>query len=167
MARSPDDAAVAAAALTDSLADPDVDTAVLSQKFRNWGGRFGVTGPANADAAHAQTLDPDKPRLTIGLLVASEGAGAAQRALAEAFVHRNAGRFTLVGFGFGSLGGGAGAPFQNAVDRWRDVGDADPLTMGAMIRAEGIDVLVDLAGFAAPHLLTGLAARLPLARLHG
>jgi protein O-GlcNAc transferase len=53
----------------------------------------------------------------------------------------------------------ATARFSALADGWRDIPDADGAELAAMIRADGIDVLVDLAGHSKANRLAAFAHR--------
>jgi predicted O-linked N-acetylglucosamine transferase (SPINDLY family) len=66
----------------------------------------------------------------------------------------------VVGFGAGPLSLPANMALQRCVDRWVDTADADPATVAMMVRNERIDLLIDLAGLAAPAMHAALARRM-------
>ena len=154
--QAPDDPAVHAAALVDALADPACRPGDAAAGFRAWGRKFGerrTPGLMRSTSVAARSL-------VIGLFVAGNADSPEATALTRILMHRNAGRFTMVGFGYGSLSYDPNIRFQTAVDRWHDIGGSDPLTLAAMVEAEEIDILVDLAGFSAPHLLIAFGGRM-------
>jgi predicted O-linked N-acetylglucosamine transferase (SPINDLY family) len=155
-AQAPDDAAIGAAQLVQRLYDPRSEAGQTAAAFREWGHRFGLDGrrvpELDTPAADGQ--------LTIGYLVAGCGGSASAKALTGILAHRDSRRFTTVGFGYGSLDKTSNIAFQKCVDRWQDISGSDPLTLAAMVRAEGIDILVDLAGFSAPDLLVAFGTRM-------
>ncbi|MGF1641969.1 MAG: CDC27 family protein [Rhodospirillales bacterium] len=155
-AQRPDDAAIAAAPLVQKLFDFRAGTDETVASFRDWGRRFGLR---QGGAADARVVAADGP-LTIGYLIAGGRASTEMRALSEILACRDPRRFATVGFGYGSLDAPVNVPFQKAVDRWQAVPTGDPLTLSAMVRAEGVDILVNLAGFSAPELLVAFGTRM-------
>jgi tetratricopeptide (TPR) repeat protein len=155
-ALAPDDAAVGAAPLVQRLQDPRSEADRNAAAFREWGHKFGLAG---CKASELDTPEAKGP-LTIGYLVAGLGGSATTKALTEILAHRDTRRFTAVGFGCGSLSTTANVAFQKCVDRWQDIASSDPLTLAAMVAAEGVDILVDLAGFSAPNLLVAFGMRM-------
>jgi tetratricopeptide (TPR) repeat protein len=154
--QAPDDAAIGAAPLVQRLYDPRSEAGQTAAAFRDWGHKFGLDGRG---VPELDTPAADGP-LTIGYLVAGCGGSASAKALTEILAHRDSRRFTAVGFGYGSLNKPANIAFQKCVDRWQDISGSDPLTLAAMVAAEGVDILVDLAGFSAPDLLVAFGMRM-------
>jgi tetratricopeptide (TPR) repeat protein len=155
-AQAPDNAAISAAPLVQRLFDPRCESDRTAAAFREWGHRFGIK---SKQAPGISRSIGDGP-LTVGYLAAGRGGSPTLAASAEVLSHRDRGRFATVGFGYGSLSDPANVVFQNGVDRWQDVSGSDPLTLAAMVRAEGVDILVDLAGFSAPDLLVAFGMRM-------
>lgn len=63
----------------------------------------------------------------------------------------------VVGFGPGELGDAVNLPYRGGFDVWRNTSKIDELTLSAVIRGEGVDVLVDADGLAARERLSLLA----------
>lgn len=55
-------------------------------------------------------------------------------------------RMTPIGFGSGELSDGVNIHYRGAFERWRDIAPLDELTLSALIRGEGVDVLIDFDG---------------------
>jgi protein O-GlcNAc transferase len=155
-AQAPDNAAVGAAPLVQRLYDPRSEAGQNAAAFREWGHKFGLDG---RKAPEFGTPAEDGP-LTIGYLVAGCGGSASAKALTKMLAYRDSRRFSAVGFGYGPLDKSANVPFQKCVDRWQDISGSDPLTLAAMVEAEGVDILVDLAGFSSPDLLVAFGTRM-------
>jgi len=155
-AMAPEDAAINAVPLVQRLSDPRCEAGQTASAFRDWGRRFGLK---SKDAPDLQEPTADGP-LTIGYVVAGRGGTAPLRALSEILAYRDSRSFAAVGFGYGSLNDPANICFQKCVDRWQDISGSDPLTLAAMVRAEEVDILVDLAGFSAPNLLVAFGMRM-------
>lgn len=154
--RAPDDPDLHAAARLDALVSPQRDAPDLVAEFRRWGERFGVenTSPRTSHVA------PQGSRLTVGLVIAGEGSAPAAPAIADMLAYCDAERFRLVGFGRGHLGDSRNIGFQKCLDRWANTDEIDPATLASIVRGEGIDVLIDLAGFSEPSLLRAFGGRL-------
>jgi predicted O-linked N-acetylglucosamine transferase (SPINDLY family) len=155
-AQASDDAAIGAAPLVQKLYDPRSEDGQTTAAFREWGHKFGLDGRKAPELGTPATNGP----LTIGYLVAGCGGSASARALTEILAHRDSGRFTVIGFGQGSLNKSNNIAFQKCFDRWQDTSGGDPLTFAAMVAAEGVDILVDLSGFSAPKLLVAFGMRM-------
>jgi tetratricopeptide (TPR) repeat protein len=153
---APEDGEIAAVALLDAASDPRADMAALGAGLLAWGKTFGVddgrTLPAPAGT--------DRRPLTLGYLVANAAGRADAPWLADILSRRRSDRFAAVGFGYGPLSTPANLVFQKCVDRWQDVSGADAFTFAAMVRAEGVHILVDLAGLDAPTLHAAFASRM-------
>ena len=59
-------------------------------------------------------------------------------------------RFTLLGLGNGELQEPHNVILRGVFDRWRNVRDLDVLTLGALIRGEGVALLLDADGLTQP-----------------
>jgi protein O-GlcNAc transferase len=163
ISQAPEDAVVHAAALVDALADPACRPGDAAAGVRAWGRKFGerrMPGLPRPTSVAAR-------RLVVGLFVAGNASSAEAKALTRILVHRDPNRFTMVGFGYGSLSENLNIGFQKAVDRWHDVGDCDPLTLAAMVEAEEIDILVDLPAFRRRICSLPSAAAWPRVRSRG
>ncbi len=155
-ALAPEDGAIAAAAVLDAACDPRADLAGVAAELRAWGRTFGVD-----DGRPAPTpVRADGRPLTIGYLVANAAGRGDAPWLADILSRRRSDRFVAVGFGYGPLSTPSNLVFQKCVDSWQDVNGADAFTLAAMVRAEGVDILVDLAGLDAPALHAAFASRM-------
>lgn len=154
--RAPDDPDLHAAARLDALVSPQRDAPDLVAEFRRWGERFGVDGTS----PRTSHVAPPQSRLTVGLVIAGEGSAPAGQAVADMLVYCDAERFRFVGFGRGQLGDSRNIAYQKCLDRWANTDEIDPATLASIVRGEGIDVLIDLAGFTEPSLLRAFGGRL-------
>ncbi|MCU0893777.1 MAG: hypothetical protein MUD06_05530 [Rhodospirillales bacterium] len=153
---APEDGEIAAAALLDAAADPQADQAATAADLLAWGKTFGVDDGRAAPPAGCRGPRP----LTLGYLVANAGGRPDAPWLADILSRRRSDRFAVVGFGYGPLSTPSNVVFQKCVDRWQDVSGADAFTLAAMVRAETVDILVDLAGLDAPALHAAFASRM-------
>lgn len=151
-----EDGEIAAVALLDATSDPRSDAAAVTTELRAWGKTFGVD---DGRPAPAPVRAGGRP-LTIGYLVANAAGRADAPWLADILSRRRSDRFAAVGFGYGPLSTPSNLVFQKCVDRWQDASGADAFTLAAMVRAENIDILVDLAGLDAPELHAAFASRM-------
>ena len=156
ISQAPEDPLVHAAVLVDTLADPACRPDDAAARVRAWGRKFGERRTPGLPRSTSVATRP----LVVGLFVAGNADSPEATALTRILMHRDADRFTMVGFGHGSLSENLNIGFQKAVDRWHDIGDCDPLTLAAMVEAEKIDILIDLAGLSAPHLLVAFGGRI-------
>jgi predicted O-linked N-acetylglucosamine transferase (SPINDLY family) len=131
------------------------DPAAMFSEHRKWGERFGT--PATAAAGrHGNDPDPDR-RLRIGyvspdLRIHSVAfffeplIAAHDRDAVEAFCYSSAVRPDAVT-----------ERLRRLADGWREIGAMNDADVAEQVRADGIDILVDLAGHMAGNLLTMFA----------
>lgn len=128
------------------------DRSDVAERLGQW--RTVLAAQAGRSAGPAAPAGKDG-RLTIGYLAA--GAGPAELdMLAQVVAAHDRGRFSVVCFGADD----AGSALRGACDRWRNVAPLDNVTLGALVRAEGVGVLVDAVGLAAPARAALLSRRL-------
>lgn len=156
MSLDPENPTIAAAALNGLFADPSVDAAEAAAATRAWTARFSMAPGALGPVPVVRR----KSRLTVGWLLGSIGRSSAGGALAVLQARHNSQRFRFVGFGHGLLTDPHNLVFQKAMDTWHDVKGTDTYTLGAMLAAEDVDILVDLTGLNNPEVLIGLGARM-------
>lgn len=153
---APESVALHAAALQDGWLDPELSTDEQVARIRSWGERFGVS----SDEAPWFPTPAPKDRLTIGYVVGGLGSTMTGVNLSAILAKHDPTRFQTVGFGLGTLSDNANLTFQKCMDRWHDVNGIDPITFGAMVAAEEIDILVDASGFGTPVHLSAFGARM-------
>lgn len=149
LALAPADAAIAAARLADGrwLDEPHA----LAQRGAGWAQTFCPRRrqqPARRAAGQ---------KIVIAYLVSAlddRGSEAAVAAVARA--HDRA-RFTVIGYGDGAQSWDANAALSGAFDRWQDVASLDAATIARCFAHDGVDVVIDASGFAAPHCVLALA----------
>jgi len=152
---APNDLALSALALTDGFASPNASAAELAAKCAAWMDKFGVKSDFSSSRPAEQ-----KDRLTIGYVVGSFGRREGSQPLSNILAHRSADRFQTVGFGLGNLTDQSNTQMQKAFDIWHDVGGMDAVTLGALVDAEDVDILVDVGGFTCPELVVAFADRI-------
>lgn len=149
------DAAVHAAAVRDMLDDPAAEPDAIAAEIGGWAQRFGVA----PDSLPPRRATASSRRLTVGYVVGVLNRSGVSHALADILAKHDAGRFRIVGFGSGRLSDSFNIVFQKCFESWIDTKDADPLTFASMIRAEDVDVLVDVSGLTSPDLFRAFNAR--------
>lgn len=150
-----DEPGIHAMAILDRLHDPNARTDDTAAAFREWGKTFAITD----DEAPQYAPPGEKGTLTIGYLLGNQGGTASGFALSSILAEHDSSRFQTVGFGFGALSAVSNIVFQKCINRWHDVSNIDPLTLRAIVNAEEVDILVDVAGFSTPKLLSALGLR--------
>ncbi len=149
-----DNPLIHANAITDILGDPRQPASEISSAFRAWGQRFGE------EYSKAPSANANKDRLIIGYFIGSLGKSLMGSGIAKILSFRNSQRFSSVGFGFGNLSDPRNFPFQKAMDTWHNIQGMDMITVGSMVAAERVDILVDLSGFKTPAQLVAFGQRL-------
>lgn len=94
---------------------------------------------------HATSRDPDR-RLRIGYLSSDFREHPVARNLEPIFVNHDHERFEITAYSHLVRHDTVTARFKAAADRWRDVGALSDVEVAELIRADGIDVLILLAG---------------------
>ena len=101
-----------------------------------------------------------KPKLRIGYLSSDFHAHATAALMVDVLEHRDRERFEVLLFSHGPDDGSAlQRRIRAACERFIDVGDLDAAGIAARMRAEGVDIAVDLKGHTAGSRFTALAAR--------
>ena len=130
----------------------------LLAEHRRFDERFGK--PAAAPAAHANRPDPER-RLRIGYLSVEFREHLGAYFLTPLFEAADRKRFEIVCYSIlpDTHADAYTARFKAQADGWRTVGHLDDDGLADLIRADGIDILVDLAGHSGLNRLPILARR--------
>jgi protein O-GlcNAc transferase len=163
--RAPGSLAIHAAALADWRHHPHGNGARFETALTAWRGLIQSKAP--------KVVRPVRPasgsgRRTIAYLCAAVTDDAVKTMIGRIVARHNRETTMVVGFGSGDLGDPANLPYRNAFRRWREISQLDELTFAALVRGEGIDVLIDcdgLAGVSHHGLFLRNAARLQLSWL--
>jgi predicted O-linked N-acetylglucosamine transferase (SPINDLY family) len=148
-ARAGGDPAVAAARVADAFW-LDEDAERQHRLAQDWMGRFCPT------PKRAQWRRPEG-KLVVGYLVPALADPLDAVAVAAVARAHDRSRVTVVGYGLGEQSWEENALLGGAFDQWRDISRLDPATLARFIARDGVHVLIDAAGFAAPHTLMTLA----------
>jgi len=133
----------------------------LLAEHRRFDERFGDrSGRQRPAAPHANRPDPDK-RLRIGYLSVEFRKHLGGYFLTPLFEAADRARFEIVCYSIlpDTEADAHTARFKAQADGWRTVGHLDDEALAAQIRADGIDILVDLAGHSGLNRLPMLARR--------
>lgn len=149
VAGAPEDAAIAARRVADApwLQDGEQRREIW---IKDWLQRF--NRPAKS---RQRRLVGEK--LTIGYLVsgfADRRDAAAIAAIARAHLRSGA---TVIGYGMGEQSWSENTVLGGAFDKWRNIAGVDYATLAKMIAGDGLDVVIDAGGFAAPDQPRALA----------
>ena len=129
------------------------DAKAMLEAHRAWGERH--AGGITPMARKARTPGD---RLRVGFLSPAFLPGPTAAFLAPLVAHLDRGTFELHAYNTGPTGQAPPA-IRNAMHRWNDVAREDDATLAARIAADGLDVLVDLAGHAPGGRLLTLARK--------
>lgn len=120
---------------------PDVTAEEVAREHRAYGERF----PPRAAPAFANRGDPER-RLRIGLLSGDFRMHPVGRFLACPLAALDRRGFEVIAYANQAMSDGMTARLRGLLDGWRPVQDVADETVAAMIRADGIDILLDLSG---------------------
>ena len=134
--------------------DPGLSPAERLGEASAFGRALGVAAPAT----WTMRQDPDR-RPRVGLVSADFAGHAAGHFLRALFAHRDPAAIELVAYANQARADTLTQAFRASADAWRDVaGISDPALL-ERIRADGIDILIDLSGHSAGNRLAVFALR--------
>ena len=137
--------------------DPAADMAAQQAERRAWDESFGRPAmPAEVHFANSRELGR---RLRIGYVSADFREHSAAFAFAAPLLNHDHGGFEVFCYSGVAHEDGWTARFRRAADHWRDTRDLDDDALAAQIRADNIDILVDLSGHTAGNRLKTFARR--------
>ncbi|HYM04090.1 MAG TPA: hypothetical protein VET85_14150 [Stellaceae bacterium] len=146
---APRDAAIAAARLFDALWLGD-DTTAAAANAAAWAEKF-------AKPAKPSARREPRDKLVIGYLVSDfhdRGDVTAVAAVARA---HNRGGAHVIAYGIGGVTWDENIALSGAFDQWRDISRLDPATFARTLANDGLDIVIDVGGLAAPGNLQALA----------
>jgi len=147
-AAAADDATIAAARVADAIWLED-DRKSITALASDWSRRF-------CAPRKAVVLAPAQSKLVIGYAfsaLADPRDAAAIAAVAQA--HDRA-AVTIIGYGIGAQSWPENLALSGAFDKWRDIAGLDPATLARILSGDGLNVLIDCSGAAAPRQLLAL-----------
>lgn len=124
--------------------DPAIDGAEQQAERARWGEQH-ATPLAAAIKPHRNSADPDR-RLRIGYLSSHFRHQAATYAFASVILNRDRGSFEAVCYANAPIEDDVGERLRASADAWRPIDDRPDEEVAELIRADGIDILVDLVG---------------------
>ena len=153
----PGNAVYHASLLFNLLAEPAIDGQALFDEHRVWNARHAA--PLRpAAAVHRNDRDPDR-RLRLGYVSGDFRTHPVGRlALPVVAGHDNA-QFEVFCYSRWRGADRITTAFQDSVDEWRATAGLDDAAMAEAVRADGIDILVDLAGHTARGRLLAFARK--------
>ncbi len=136
---------------------PGLPAAELLAAHRRWGARFGNVAAAPA-RAFGNTREPGR-RLRVGFLSPDFRAHSVSFFLRPILDHLDADAIETFAYANVAKPDGVTEQFRSCVAHWRDVWRRPDRALVEQVRADGIDILVDLAGHTADNRLTAMAHR--------
>ncbi|MFB6464295.1 tetratricopeptide repeat protein [Bradyrhizobium tunisiense] len=124
-----------------------------------WWERVGAKIAAEASEPHDNSRDPDR-RLVLGYVSSDFNAHSAAFIFKPVLQHHDRAQFEIVCYSCSSKLDTTTREFQGIADRWRDASQWTDERLAAEIRADGVDILIDLSGHTRGNRL-GVFARKP------
>lgn len=135
--------------------DPRVAPAEAAAERKRWAARHGK--PVSAHRDHTNDRDPDR-RLRVGYISGDFKVHSAAEALAPVILSHSE-MVQVVCYSEVRKPDAVTARFRASVPQWRDTWRMSDDELDACIRADGIDILVDLSGFTEGNRLTVFARK--------
>jgi len=156
---APDDDAAWGNLLWCSLYDPDRSPGDVAARHEEWGARRAARAAKSGEPPHhGNDPDPDRP-LRVGYLSPDLRRHPVAFFMEPLLTHHDRGRVHATCYAHVAHPDAVTARLKTLVPAWRDVRGMDDAALAAAIRADGIDVLVDLAGHTGGSRLSALAFR--------
>lgn len=155
VARAPKSVALHAALLRDWAFHPHTGGPDHKAAVEAWRQAMQAAMPRTVRKSPAAMV---KDRLSIGYLCAGALDADTKAMVRRIALAHDRTKIKVVGFGRGSLDSPANMAFRGAFDLWRDISTVDELTLSALIRGEGTDVVINVDGLLDPNHL-GVFAR--------
>ncbi len=137
--------------------DPSIDDQQLAAAHRRWGIRH-AAGLSASGRPFANRPDPDK-RLSVGYVSADLGRHPVGFFLLPVIEAHDGDQVTSICYATRYLADDVSDALRSACDTWTDARRLDDEALAERIRADGIDILVDLSGHTAHHRLLAFARR--------
>jgi predicted O-linked N-acetylglucosamine transferase (SPINDLY family) len=143
--------------LTTLMADADVGPPQVLREHRAWDERHGAAARA-VWRPHENPRDPER-RLRVAYLSADFGRHPVGWLLTSALERHDRDRFEVVCYSDRQADDDLTGRMRRAADRWIPSVELDDIALADRVRADGIDVLVDLAGHTSGNRLLAVARR--------
>ena len=137
--------------------DPSIDDAQLAAAHRRWGLRH-AAGLSQSRRPFANRVDPDR-RLSVGYVSADLGRHPVGFFLLPIIEAHDEDQVISTCYATRYLADQVSDALRSACDIWIDARRLDDEGLAERIRADGIDILVDLSGHTAHHRLLAFARR--------
>ena len=118
----------------------------LHQEARSqWWRRIGSKIAAEQPVHHENDRDPRR-RIVLGYVSADFGHHSAAHSFRPVLLHHDKSKFEVICYSSSPTDDEVTASFRNAADRWRDVLQWSDERLAQCIRADKVDILIDLSG---------------------
>ncbi|SDI00620.1 Predicted O-linked N-acetylglucosamine transferase, SPINDLY family [Bradyrhizobium sp. Rc2d] len=145
---------------------PDASVEQHQQARRVWWEQIGAKIASEAAGPHDNGRDLDR-RLVLGYVSSDFNAHSAAFVFKPVLQHHDRAQFEIVCYSCSSKVDATTGEFQGFADRWRDASQWTDDRLAAQIRADGVDILIDLSGHTRGNRL-GVFARKPAPiQVHG
>ncbi|MCK1734087.1 tetratricopeptide repeat protein [Bradyrhizobium sp. 138] len=148
----------------DFMADASVEQ--HQQARQVWWERVGAKIAAEAAGPHDNSRNPDR-RLVLGYVSSDFNAHSAAFIFKPVLQHRDPAQFEIVCYSCSSKVDTTTSEFQGIADRWRDASQWTDERLAAEIRADGVDILIDLSGHTRGNRLSVFARKPAPIQVHG
>ncbi|WP_247476116.1 tetratricopeptide repeat protein [Bradyrhizobium sp. 169] len=154
----PDQSTISSKIFTlDFMADASV--AQHQQARHVWWEQIGAKIASAAAGSHENSRDPDR-RLVLGYVSSDFHTHSAAFIFEPVLQHHDRAQFEIVCYACSPKTDATTSEFQGIADRWRDASQWSDDRLAAQIRADGVDILIDLSGHTSGNRL-GVFARKP------
>jgi len=144
----------------------NADFEVLRDARRIWWERIGAPIAASAPRDHQNDRDPDR-RLIIGYVSSDFRQHSAALAFKPVLRHRDKAQFEIVCYSCATQTDAVTDEFRQMADRWRDASQWTEERLAREVRADSVDILVDLAGHTEGNRLRTFARKPAPVQAHG
>ncbi|MBR0709697.1 tetratricopeptide repeat protein [Bradyrhizobium liaoningense] len=148
----------------DFAADASVEQ--HQQARQVWWERIGKTFASEAAGPYDNSRDPDRP-LVLGYVSSDFNAHSAAFIFKPVLQYHDRAQFEVVCYSCSSKVDPATDEFRKIADRWRDASQWSDDRLAAEIRADGIDILIDLSGHTKGNRLSVFARKPAPIQAHG
>jgi len=148
----------------DFLADASVEQ--HQQARQVWWDQIGAKVASEAARRHDNSRDPDRP-LVLGYVSADFNAHSAAFIFKPVLQYHDREQFEIVCYSCSSKADAATDEFQKIADRWHDASQWSDDRLAGQIRADGVDILIDLSGHTKGNRLGVFALKPAPIQVHG
>ncbi|RTE91804.1 tetratricopeptide repeat protein [Bradyrhizobium sp. LVM 105] len=148
----------------DFMADAGVEQHQQARQL--WWERIGAKIASEAAGPHDNSREADR-RLVLGYVSSDFNAHSAAFIFKPVLQHHDRAQFEIVCYSCSSKLDATTREFQGIADRWRDASQWTDDRLAAEIRADGVDILIDLSGHTRGNRLSVFARKPAPIQVHG